>query len=128
MLERIKKTLLSPKMFFMSALLFFSALPAAAIDNDTIAPLAKDLGTPVTTIDGFFLLLTIIFKWLYSVLFIVAVLFIILAGYKFVFSKGDETKVQAAKQQVTWAVVAIAVGLVSMLIIFLINNFLNTGA
>lgn len=108
----------------MSALLFFGALPVSAVDNDTIAPLAKDLGTPVTSISGGVDLLLTAMKWLYTIFFIVALLFIILAAYKFVFSKGDETKVKSARQQVAWAIVAIAVALVSMLSVALVKNFL----
>jgi NAD/NADP transhydrogenase beta subunit len=66
-------------------------------------------------------------KWIYTIIFIVAVLFILLAAFNFITSKGDQTKVQTAKKQLLYAVIGIAVALLSYGVVNLVQNSLQSG-
>jgi len=66
-------------------------------------------------------------KWVYTILFILAVLFILLAAYNFVTSKGDPEKVSTARKQVLWAVIGVAVGLLAWTIVRLVETSLSGG-
>ncbi|BCX15873.1 MAG: hypothetical protein KatS3mg098_102 [Candidatus Parcubacteria bacterium] len=68
-----------------------------------------------------------IVQWIYTILFIVATLFIILAAYNFVTSKGDQTKVGTAKKMLMYAVIGIAVGLLSYTIVYFVQRSLSSG-
>lgn len=46
-------------------------------------------------------------------LFILAALFIIIAGYKYLFAKGDPNNIEDAKKMVIYTVVAVVVGLIA---------------
>ena len=81
----------------------------------------------LTHVSGWVGILLTIVRWVYTILFIVAVLFILLAAYNFVMSKGDPEKVSAAKKQLLYAVVGIAVGLLSYLVVTLVQNSLSSG-
>lgn len=108
-------------------LLLMSALSVIAVDDNTLAPLADDLGAPVTSLEqGVGLFITTI-QWMYTLIFIFAVVFILLAAYTFVTSSGDEKKVEKAKKQIWYAVIAVAVALLSVSFTVLIQNFLFDG-
>jgi heme/copper-type cytochrome/quinol oxidase subunit 2 len=108
--------------------LFLIAAPlnAFAADDSKIAPLNNQgMESPINdTSDAYDLLVTVV-RWVYTIFFIVAVLFILLAAYNFIIGGTNETKVKTAKAQLKWAVVAIAIALVSAGAATLINNFLE---
>ncbi|BCX15874.1 MAG: hypothetical protein KatS3mg098_103 [Candidatus Parcubacteria bacterium] len=85
-------------------------------------------GSPIEAPNQIWLMIYRIIGYVYTFFFLVAVLFIILAAYNFVFSRGDETKVKNAKNQIKWAIVAIVVALMSGGISILIQNFLLEGS
>ncbi len=84
-------------------------------------------GTEFTTVGGLVGVLLTAVKWVYTILFIVAVLFILLAAFNFITSKGDAEKVGTAKKQLLYAVVGIAVGLLAFAIVELVQNSIGTG-
>ena len=61
-------------------------------------------------------------QWFYTIVFIVAVLFILLAAYNFITSGGDEEKTGTAKKQLMYAVIGVAVALLSYGIVTFIRN------
>ncbi len=61
-------------------------------------------------------------QWFYTIIFIVAVLFILLSAFGFITSKGNPEKVAKAKAQLLYAVIGIAVALISYTIIELVRN------
>lgn len=79
------------------------------------------------TIGGWVNILITIVKWFYTIIFIIAVLFILLAAWNFITSKGDPTKTKTARGQLLWAVIGIAVALISYTIIFFVRSALVTG-
>ena len=100
----------------------------AQAPGDIIDPIGTgSAGTEFTTVGGLVGVLITIVQWIYTILFIVAVLFILLAAYNFITSKGDAEKVGTAKKQLLYAVVGIAVGLLAYAIIELVRNSLSSG-
>jgi len=55
-------------------------------------------------------LLFTIASWLFAVLLAVGVIFLILAGFQFIFARGDESKLATARSMLLWSLIGIAVG------------------
>ena len=53
---------------------------------------------------------------------IVAVIFIIYAGFRYVTSEGDQKRIDSARKTLTWAII----GLIIILMAFFIVNFIGT--
>jgi len=118
------------KAFFLSlVLLSLVTVPvfAQGISAGQLPKFQGDLpgGSGLDTISGWVGVLLTVVQWVYTILFIVAVLFILLAAYNFVMSKGDPEKVGNAKKQLLYAVIGIAVGLLSYLVVALVRNSLS---
>jgi uncharacterized membrane protein YjgN (DUF898 family) len=77
---------------------------------------AKDLakGAPISTPQQIFNILNKILQYVYTAFFIVAVIFILVAAFNFLTAKGDPEKIKGARSQILWAVVAIAIALISV--------------
>ena len=84
-------------------------------------------GSQVTTVSGWVGILMTAVRWVYTLVFIIAVLFILLAAYNFITSKGDSEKVGTAKSQLLYAAIGIAVALLSYAVVELVRNSLQTG-
>ena len=83
--------------------------------------------TGPSTVSGWVDVLIMVVKWLYTIVFIVAVLFILLAAFNFITSKGDATKTGTAKKQLLYAVIGIAVALLSYGVVTLVRTSLQSG-
>lgn len=59
-------------------------------------------------------ILTTIVKYTYTIFFIVAIIFIIIAAFSFLTAQGDPEAIKKARAQILWACVAIAIALISM--------------
>lgn len=77
------------------------------------------------TIGGWVSILITIVRWFYTIIFIIAVLFILLAAWNFITSKGDPTKTKTARGQLLWAVIGIAVALISYTIIYFVRTLVT---
>lgn len=66
-------------------------------------------------------------NWLFTLLLILAVVFIILAAYRYLFSGGSEEGVSTAHKMLIYAVVAVAVAMLSRGIVFVIGQLVTTG-
>lgn len=86
------------------------------------------LGSPVEDTSQIWLIVYRVVGYVYTLFFLVAVLFILLTAYNFTTSRGDEGKIKKAKEQLKWAIIAIVVALMSSGISVLINNFLLEGS
>lgn len=82
-------------------------------------------GSPIDSPEKIFLVLKRLVQYTYTTFFIVAVLFIIIAAFNFLNAKGDPTKINSAKSQIFWAIVAIIIALVSIAAAQIINNFIE---
>ncbi len=86
--------------------------------------LEGNIGNVANVSDWVNLLITGV-RWFYTILFIVALLYILLASFNFITSGGDQEKVKTARRQLIFAIVGIAVALVSYTVISLVRNTLS---
>ncbi len=99
---------------------------ALAAGND-LKSAAQQLaqGSPISSPEKIFSILQKVVQYTYTVFFIVAVLFILIAAFNFLNAKGDPIKINSAKSQILWAIVAIVVALVSLGAAQIINSFIE---
>jgi hypothetical protein len=64
-------------------------------------------------------------NWIFSILLIVAVIFILLAAFSYLFSAGDPEKVKTAQSRLIYAAVAIGVGLIAEGIQFIVRQLVG---
>lgn len=62
-------------------------------------------------------------NWILGILLAAAVIFILIAAFNYLTSAGDEKKTAAAKKMVTYAIIAIALGLLARGVIALVLTF-----
>ena len=81
----------------------------------------------VTSVQQVVNILNYAVKWLYTAFFVITVIYILLAAYKFLRGGDNPKNVEDAKKMLTYAVVAIVVALFATGISVLIQNFLIEG-
>lgn len=114
--------------FAISGAIFVLTLVVAPISfaqspQETAGKLAGD--SPIKSIDDIYKILAKIAKYVYTIFFIVAVIFIILAAFTFLNARGDPTAINSARSELIWAVVAIIVALLSVAMAQIIINFVE---
>jgi hypothetical protein len=65
-------------------------------------------------------------RWLYTIFFIVATMYILFAAYTYLTAGGDPTKVEKATKMIKNAVIAIVIALLASGVALIINNFLTS--
>lgn len=118
-MKTLKALLITSSLVFL--VLASSVAFAQIVPGNIPGPITQVGGGPVT-IQGWVGVLLTVIRWIYTLVFILAVLFILLAAFNFVTSKGDPEKVKTAKNQIIYAAVGIAVALLSYAIVTLIQN------
>lgn len=68
-----------------------------------------------------------IFTWLFFILILVAVIFILLAGYKYVVAGGDAEKVKGANRQILFAAVAVVIAFVARVVPNIALGLIGSG-
>lgn len=111
-----------------ASVLFLLSVPGVYAQG-IIDPLnTGDMASPIKNVgQGYELLVTIV-QWMYTIFFVVAVLFILLAAYNFIIGGSggqNEAKIKTAKSQLKYAVIAIAIALVASGMAALIKGFLE---
>ena len=66
-------------------------------------------------------------NWLFAILLIVAVIFLIIAGFYFITAQGDPDRVQKARNMVLWSLVGVAVGVLAKGLVMLVRRALRAG-
>ncbi|MBN2197799.1 hypothetical protein JW698_01210 [Candidatus Wolfebacteria bacterium] len=114
---------------FMS---LFSAIsfnvPALAEEYD-FNKAAEELaeGSPIDDPDDVFVILAKIVKYTYTIFFIIAIIFIIIAAFNFLTGGDQPEKIKSAKNQIFWAVIAIAIALISTGAAQIIKSFITNN-
>ncbi|MFH1656665.1 MAG: TrbC/VirB2 family protein [Candidatus Nealsonbacteria bacterium] len=72
-------------------------------------------------------LLDKIVNWLFSILLIVAVIYLILAGYFFITAQGDPEKVSKARNMVLYALIGVLVAFAARGLVLLIETISGGG-
>lgn len=83
--------------------------------------------SPIKSVGGVIDALNRIVGWTYTIFFIAAAFFILVAAYKFLFAQDDIEKIKSAKNQILYAVIAIVIALLSVSFDVIIRNFLGGG-
>ncbi len=118
----MKKIFVSIAMALVLGVMFAPAV--LAIGPGSI-PTPKDVGIAQTgpnSVTGWVGVVLTVVKWFYTIIFIVAIAMILLAAFHFVTSKGDATKTKTAKSELLYAIVGIAVALLSYGIVSFVQN------
>lgn len=105
-------------------------LPIAAAVALTAMPLlslaaVETLPTGPRSFEDILDILETLLNWMFTILMIVAVMFILWAAYLYLSAGGDPEKVKTASNQLIYAAVAIAVALVSQGIRFIVQQLVQ---
>ena len=98
---------------------------AASLTLAVIIPSGFAFAAPPQTVKGVIDLFTSASNIIQTIFWILAVVFIILAAFKYLTAQGDETKVKAAKSMLIYAIIAIAVALLATSIKPIVDSFLG---
>lgn len=82
-------------------------------------------GSPISTDTELLNVIAGVVKWVYTIFFVVAVVFILFAAFNYLTAGGQPEKVKSAHTQLIWAAVAIAIALISVGAVQIIKSFLE---
>jgi len=83
--------------------------------------------SPIKSPEQIFDILANILRYAYTIFFIVAIIFILVAAFNFLTAKDNPEKVKSARSQILWAAVAIAIALISVGAANIIYRFIETS-
>ena len=104
------------------------ALSAVTILAMPLAAMAFDPGTTPNSVQlDIVQIINIILNFLWPIFAGFAVIMFLIAGFMFLTSQGDPSKVDTARQAVLWGVVGVVVGLIAFSIPLIVRNTLGSG-
>ncbi len=106
----------------LPALAFAQSLPQPIAPTETSVPQGQ-----ITSLQGVLQLLCTVFAWAFYFLIVLAVIFIIVAGFKYLTAAGDPEKVKAAGTMLIYTAVAIGVALLARAVPLIIGSFLGAS-
>jgi succinate dehydrogenase/fumarate reductase cytochrome b subunit len=71
-------------------------------------------------------ILTKIFTWLVAVVGVIAVLFIVVGGIRYILARGDPKATDAARGTITAAIIGLVIALLAVTIVIVVGNFLGS--
>ena len=83
--------------------------------------------SPITSVGGVVGIMCTIFFWLFTFLIILAIIFVIVAAFKYLTAAGDPEKVKGANRQLIYAAVAVVVALIARGFPFIVGTFIGAG-
>jgi membrane-associated HD superfamily phosphohydrolase len=95
-------------------------MPLLALAQVGGAPTAR-----ITNITGVLCAINTVVNWLFFILIAVAVVFVIIAAFKYLTAGGDPEKVKSANHTLIYVVVAIVVAIIAKAIPLLVGSFFN---
>jgi hypothetical protein len=110
------------------------ALPALAFaqgvtpppPNGGVTPVSVPQGT-ITSLTGVLQILCNVFGWAFYFLIVIAVIFVIVAAFKYLTAAGDPEKVKSAGATLLYAAIAIGVALLAKAVPLVVGSFLGAG-
>ena len=104
-------------------------LPAMAFAQATpVAPVTSNVPQGnITSLQSVLQLFCTVFSWAFYFLIVLAVIFIIVAGFKYLTAAGDPEKVKAAGTMLIYTAVAIVVALLARAVPLIIGSFLGAS-
>jgi type III secretory pathway component EscU len=107
------------------------ALPVFAFAQNVPTPVAPvPVNVPqgnITSMQSVLQMLCTVFAWAFYFLIVLAVIFIIIAAFKYLTAAGDPEKVKSAGTMLIYTVVAIVVALLARAIPLVIGSFLGAN-
>src|SRR3989344_8663100 len=108
----------------------FKKLPIASLAAVLLPVLALAQvippATPITSFQEILNVVNTLLSWIFTIFFIIAAIVIIFAAFNYLTAGGDEEKINKAKQQLIYAIVAIAVALVARGIEFVVEELVTS--
>lgn len=92
----------------LPAFAFAQSLPSPVAPTETSVPQGQ-----ITSLQGVLQMLCTVFAWAFYFLLVLAVIFIIVAGFKYLTAAGDPEKVKSAGTMLIYTAVAIGVALLA---------------
>jgi hypothetical protein len=127
----MKKILGFSKEFGVSILslgLPFLAMAQTGIPGPTApTPASGVASAQISSIQGVLDTVCVVFSWLFYFLVALAVVFIVIAAFKYLFAGGDPEKVKGAGNMLLYAAVAVGVALLARAIPSIVASFLGAG-
>ncbi|MDP3052777.1 MAG: hypothetical protein Q8N22_02375 [bacterium] len=81
--------------------------------------------TPITHIEDILRILNTVINWIFTILLLLAVIFIMMAAFSYLGSAGDPEKTKSAANQLIYAAVAIGVGLIAKGVEFIVRQLIG---
>jgi hypothetical protein len=107
------------------------ALPAFAFAQDLPQPVPPTpVGVPqgqITSLQGVLQTLCTVFAWAFYFLIVLAVIFVIVAGFKYLTAAGDPEKVKSAGTMLLYTAIAIGVALLARAVPLIVGSFLGAS-
>jgi hypothetical protein len=119
----MKKTIAFIKMF--GPAIASLALPVIVMAQEQ-PPAVPD--TSITSLGSVLNLLCVVFGWAFWFLVILAVIFVVVAAFRYLAAAGNPENVGKAGSTLLYAAVAIAVALLAKAVPFVVGTFLGAGA
>lgn len=104
------------KLISLTAFLVLVTLPAIVISAE---------GGGISTVEGLFDVIKKVTNYFFTALLALAVVFVVLAGFSFLTAAGDPIKLSKAKNQLLWALVAVAIGALSWGLVSMIARLMG---
>jgi type III secretory pathway component EscU len=105
----------------LPAMAFAQATPNAPVTSNV--PQANG----ITSLQSVLQLLCTVFSWAFYFLIVLAVIFVIIAGFKYLTAAGDPEKVKSAGTMLLYTAVAIGVALLARAVPLVIGSFLGAS-
>ena len=102
------------------ALLLTTLLPYAALAQQ-VAP------APITTLGGLTAKICVAVNWIFTFLIIIAIVFALIAAFKYLTAAGDPEKVKSASHTLVYVAVAVAAAIVAKGVPLIVGNFFGAG-
>lgn len=83
---------------------------------------------PYSTLTGFQnFICTVVVGWLFTLLIVLAVVFVLIAAFKYLTASGDPEKVKSASSTLIYAAIAVVVGLFARALPLIIGSLFSGG-
>ncbi len=106
----------------LPALTFAQSIPDPTAPSQSSVPQGQ-----LTSLQGVLQLMCTVFSWAFYFLIVVAVIFVIVAAFKYLTAAGDPEKVKSAGATLLYAAVAIGVALLARAVPLVVGSFLGAS-
>jgi len=112
---------------FVLALVFAPVTISFAQVQEAPLTIPGGQDTGITDTGSIFDTVCIILDYIFTGLIILAIIFVLIAAFRYLTAGGDPEKVKAASKTLIYAAVAVAVGILAQAIPIIVGNFLGVG-